>query len=86
MASPTAPKVLLDTVDYRLVENASGYHVEKRLGSDAMGMMRWSSVTCTELKKAYHNRFEAEEALAVPPDVFRAMCERIKEKLVGGQS
>ena len=37
-------RVLLEAGDYRLVEGAGCYHVEKNGGADALGVTRWNPI------------------------------------------
>ena len=76
-------KVLLESGNYRLVDGGGCYHVEKNGGTDALGVVRWNPVEkVTASWRTTHGGIEeAEDAAEIPAAVFRAMCERIKEKV-----
>ena len=71
-------KVLLESGNYRLVDGGGCYHVEKNGGTDALGVVRWNPVE--KVSARGWERGEEESPAEVPAVVFRAMCERIKEK------
>ena len=76
-------RVLLECGDYRLVDGGGCYHVEKNGGADALGVVRWNPVekVAASWRTTHGGIEETESPAEIPAAVFRAMCERIKEKV-----
>lgn len=75
------PRILWERGGYRLVEAKGVYHVEKRGEADAMGVTAWRNVGSLQVEWPRHDDHEDGEDIEIPKEVFRGLCERVKEKV-----
>lgn len=84
-------KILLERSEHRIVESGGLYHVEKKDGTDALGVERWrpGSKAPVEPPHARFSRGNDDESdgntIELPIEVFRALCELVKSSRAGEQ-